>query len=513
MGPWPELIKIALLGTERQTESIHAEGSLGATLARIYPPNLPLPSMDREKALLDATAVLALYHQCGQQPEQVRGETPEPTVPDERPMINSTAVRHLLIMIIEGHHRPALPEWLQALNASGKCLPSLYLPELLEAGRQDKRLIPLIVPVLGNRGHWLARLNEDWAYAASVGASSTEEWEEGSSRSRVRYLEELRLREPDQTRTLIESVWKQEPARQRAAFLDTLEPGLTMADEPFLEGCLEDRSQEVRQHAAQLLACLVESRLSARMRQRVEPLIRFRPATGRAGQRKGTFEVILPEAWDSAWERDGLKEKAPSGKGKKAWWLEQMLFSVPPSYWSRTWDITPETLIHAALSSDWRGLLISAWTAAAVRHQDMEWAEALLQKQPEQGDRLWPVLPPERREAIFSAWLQRVASKADELRPLLVQLPTLEGVWSQAFTLTVAQACHQWMDRHRKNPDYTLSSALHASAWRMAPGAVEDIEAIFGKALLEQSPWQKVLDEVLETLSFRRDMLQAIAAA
>ena len=56
--------------------------------------------------------------------------------------------------------------------ARARCrLPPALLPQALELGRRSLALRPVLMPVLGERGLWLAAQRDDWRYAAGVSAA------------------------------------------------------------------------------------------------------------------------------------------------------------------------------------------------------------------------------------------------------------------------------------------------------------------------------------------------------
>src|SRR5206468_3036992 len=88
---------------------------------------------------------------------------------------------------------------------------------------------------------------------------------------RLALLEAVRSSEPARGRDLLASTWARDPAADRAALVGLLAVSLSDDDEPFLEAALDDRSANVRQIAAELLARLPNSRRSARMAARLRP--------------------------------------------------------------------------------------------------------------------------------------------------------------------------------------------------------------------------------------------------
>lgn len=276
---WQALVARALVGAEQQAGGLPDPGGrLGALMAA-------LDRADAEGALLGAAAAVALQRRAGHLPAPGPARPVAPCPPDEAALCPPRAAEHLGAML-SGLHRAALPEWLGALAASGRLAPPAHLPALLALGRGQAELRPLILPLLGRRGRWLAALNPEWDYAATEamgeaagpGGLAPEallaRWETGSRLARHTLLQQLRAGDPAAALALVESSWHAERADERAAMLEALGAGLSMADEPFLEAALDDRSAGVRAAAADLLARLPASRLAARMAARAAPLLR-----------------------------------------------------------------------------------------------------------------------------------------------------------------------------------------------------------------------------------------------
>lgn len=509
--PWPDLSRIALLGTDRQGEPPRAGGALEPVFARIYGGD----AADRERALLDALAVTALYRRCGNQPMKATAPAAELCAPETRPAVGARAGRHLAVILDGDAFAALLGEWLAVVDAAGKRVPARLVPAVLDAGIKKKDLREAIARAAGERGAWLARFNKDWAYTAQAERIGEDQlmrtWEEGDIEARVRVLREWRTRDAARARTLIEQVWKDEPAKHRALFVDTLHVGLDPADEPFLEAALDDKSKDVRQAAAALLSLLPDSAFARRLRERVDAALTFSEKKGLLGKlsgKAGTLEVELADDWPKAWERDGMSEKPPPGKGKKAWWLEQMLGFVAPSHFCAKWNQTPSTLLAAAEDSEWAKALLAGWHAATLRHREAQWAEAFIARDATGDVGLWGVLAPARREAVYEERLKQCPN--DKLAELIAQLPQLDYPWSAPFSLRVVRAWRRLVDHQPAHASYGIYGALRVSALLIAPSAVDELEKQLHKHLDADAGWSKILNEVLALARFRRDMLQAI---
>ncbi|NTV65276.1 MAG: hypothetical protein HGA65_17335, partial [Oscillochloris sp.] len=310
---WADLVATALLGTDRRTPALPAVGgALGALLGQID------VSADPPGALLGAAAAVALYGRAGWLPPRSLAQPFPPAPPDDLPTCGTTAGQYLSQMLA-GKHRAALPEWLAALATTGRAVPPTILQLLLDHGHANKELRPQIVAVIGARGRWLAGLNANWDYAVlGEGETPREElialWETGTRAVRLAVLIRLRAADSNAARAALAATWASEKVDERAAFLETFASGLSMADEPFLEQVLDDRSERVRKAAAGLLAILPESRLSQRMLARLSPLLRWTPGVGPqlpgGGKiKKPALEVLLPEEYEPTMQRDGIVRK------------------------------------------------------------------------------------------------------------------------------------------------------------------------------------------------------------
>jgi Family of unknown function (DUF5691) len=257
---WETVVAVALLGTDRQkTLPAMTEGSIKTLLDQV-------DAGDAEGWVLSAAGTLAAYQQAGQKSEQRAERLTEPAEV-ETPALEDATYLPFLQMIFTQGFQPALPEFLSLLQQSGQCIPPEFLPQLLDWGHFHTEVRSPLKSVIGPRGEWLARLNPKWRYAqATPHAPNPEEWKdiwETSDRTvRINLLREWRSQNSSTARELVESTWKQDTAKDRAAFLECFSVGLTLADEAFLEVGLGDRSKEVRAVAVDLFYRQPETRFS-----------------------------------------------------------------------------------------------------------------------------------------------------------------------------------------------------------------------------------------------------------
>ncbi|MHA7682845.1 DUF5691 domain-containing protein [Cupriavidus sp. PET2-C1] len=435
-------IRTALVGTANSPGEARPVAEIDALL----------PEGTREQRLLWQAGSMAVYGQAGRLPASV-------CFPDPAPEDATPATPHALTPIIAAAiagELGGLPEWLAPRIAqAGRRLPAGLVPGVFATAQT----LAAWLPVIGARGHWLGAQNPEWRAmlasrlpAAIDDSALLREWEEGDTAARRRALGMMRERDPAMARDLLIAALPGEKAEQRRAFVDALAATLTRDDEPFLESLLDDRSQVVRQSAATLLARLPDSSFMLRMAARADACVRWEAATAPAGtmaklasflgqRAQPRLTVDAPAELPKDWERDGIAATPPSGEGKRAFWLRQLLAVVPPSRWPAAVDEVPDVLIGLMAKHEWAEALLCGSAEAACRYGDTDWALALL---PRAGgeiealaryqDPLWRTLACVARDADLCRELMR--GNAGTALRWLRELP---GPWSSMVVSTIAQ--------------------------------------------------------------------------
>jgi hypothetical protein len=355
----------------RQLHQLFKIGSAraGNALANLGEPLdalLPLDAGAVEARLWLAMGALDLWQRSGFQPAPAADEAIAPA-PAERLRPCPARAEALFAQLLRGAH-PAglLSEWLQLLHQHGAHLPARFLPNMLETAARQPRLRAVVAPVLGERGHWLAQRQAQWAWAAAQSdpAQRALLWETGSLDQRGTALREWRADDPAGARQALMDAWTAEPPEHRAALLPALAVRLGLDDEAWLESALDDRRKEVRAAAQRLLAQLPGSQLSQRMLARLQPLLQLERRLLRASR----LQLALPAECDAAMRRDGTGANAWPGLGEKAGWVVDMLSAVDPGAWSERFERTPRELLALAGDSEFGAALIRGWAQATVRH-------------------------------------------------------------------------------------------------------------------------------------------------
>jgi hypothetical protein len=451
---WPQVLRLALLGTRQSAEVLPAFPTLPATGSR-------------EQHLLLAAGALALLQKAGYVPPAPLAATPAPTPapPDHRPALGPLGTECLHRMLVRAQHLDLLPGYLRQVAATGRRVPEALLVALLQYATRSVEVRGHLAEVLGERGRWLAALNPAWAKlfttagpAAQTDPTDLTTWETGLLPERLAWLRQAFARDADAARALLLATLPTEPAKAQEALLKILAEHPHPDAEATLETLLKSRGQEVRRQAAALLVRLPGAALPDRLWARAAPLITARRKL--LGLGKAELEITLPTAWDKTWLADGIEEKndqylylAGNNKaavGAGAARLANMLALLPVGRWLPHLSLSADELLAAALASEWAVPLLPAWALSALSHEDTELAAAFVRLWLGQSlqlqklkihldiEALAALLPEATRQQLLVPKLVLHLNRAgDEWEPALAaltQAEVLPGPWPWALT-------------------------------------------------------------------------------
>ncbi|WP_437230282.1 DUF5691 domain-containing protein [Planctomicrobium sp. SH661] len=357
-----DLLKAALIGTGRQMPPPCASDDPTDRLL------LQRGQDNPEQHLLLRAGAQAVYELAGTRTRQVPLLDQAPADDGQVP---SPRVAQLLASVLTAQSIPLLPEFLEVLKSHGVSFPPRLLPIALNT--QDPARRENLRTSLGNRARWLAQFNPEWRWIDEDGPRvSTAElrgaFETGSLNERAAAVRALRTFDPSAGRELLEENLSAEKGDSRRRLLEQMRFGLNADDEPFLESLMRDRSSKVREIVCELLNLIPTSQLTQRMSARAATLFHQVETSRGIQEMRCELPVELPEDW----ERDGIPSQPPPGWGQRSWWGRSLLERVPLSFWVDHFQSTPQELITQIQRDDSLEMLLSGWTAAAVRFQQVD---------------------------------------------------------------------------------------------------------------------------------------------
>lgn len=519
MTGWSELLATALVGTARRAHHAAAGRAAGAQAAGDH--------ADPATALLDEAAAHSVYRRAGARPVTGLPE-PDPAPPETMPLVGAAAAARITDLVDNGGYlgdvgAALVREWLTTAAARGRRVPPEAIPGLLDAGRREPSLAPLIASVGGTRAGWLAVQNAEWAYLArsnrltdAAAVPDVNTWYEGAVEQRADFLAAARRADPPAARQLLAEDWPSLLADERARLLGSLATGLGPEDEDFLEHALDDRRKEVRTVAADLLLRLPDSAYTRRLVAEARVSLRLRD---------GVLIVDPPTELPDDLRRVGVSAKPPGRMGERAWWFEELVARVPLAAW--TTDrygppraASPSDFLALSIADGWAPAVLESLARAATSQRDSAWASALL-------DAVEPQLPtlPSARHWLI-ARLHETLAPEDAVRRAIAAMRDPEARLGRLIEQLVAACPVPWPDalaravlsgleahaRHRRMP-YLLDSVFRLAELRMPPHFAEEVDRMTGRFRAAMPGHGRVYNfEMLAmTLHLRHEMIQELA--
>lgn len=478
-------LKRALVGVDSKTPVV-AEGDVGALLEQVT-------ASDAEPALAFARAagVLAACRRTAVMLSSDSIPLPEPAAEDsaalgqDHPWFDA-----LTSAFVEGPVRLQFEACLR-LATMRAALPHRLLCYALKAGERSTPLREALRSAIGQRGRWLAQFNPDWRFAAEgardgAGATDPKLWDEGSLAQRVAYLRALRAQDPAAAHDRLQAQLGELPAKERVELVGVLVTKLSLDDEGLLAPLLKDRSRDVRQVAAQLLARLPESAHAKRVIGWLAPLL-----AEKRGLLKRSWQLEAPEAADPDWQTAAIETTRPQHDplGERAWWLYQLTRQVPLSWWTSRTGMNAADLLSWAKKTDWRDALYRGWREL-VTADERDWVEALLGSGIKLVERdasaLLALLPVADREKYWPRTLAEIY-KSGTLATIAASC-VLGETLSVGFSRPLIESLHESFSSDAMRNDYGLRAhALELAAivhpdslknWRPLPRRDDETPAL-----------------------------------
>lgn len=503
---WTPLLATAMVGTERQSSAQpHWPGAIGQSID-----DAMAQAADAPTALLRASGMLAACSLAGLQgvPSPLPASITQ-AEPDTLPALQAWPdgqLPHLITWALqEGpprlHHQICL-----ALAGAGYRLPPRLLPAALDLGRRSVALRPVLAPVLGERGRWLASQREDWRYAVGVSASAPEEtrWTDGSLEQRRAFLAAERATQPEQARQRLAQALAELGAKERADLVGVLADQLSLQDEPLLDGLRTDRSREVRASALELLLRLPEAAHPRRAADRMAPLVRHE----RALLRK-RWVIDAPEAVGADWKADNLDTPRPQHEalGERAWWLYQLVRQVPLGWWTMHTSLSASELIEWARGTDWAQSLLRGWRDVLLAAPQTDWAQAFIDTGAAHQLRtdvaaILALLPRAAREKIWQQRLDKegVTVQLYTLAPQMLAACPPADTLSAPLSAALADILLQRARLGTLRDDYGLRSDLAELGCALHPDVLPAL-----------AQWPRHADETPSFATVVHDVMQVIA--
>ena len=153
---WQDLVKTALIGTDKATPSV-------STLENLE--NMGIKAVDTSEVVLEGAGVLTMLRKGGFPLHDFKKALPEVCKVESAKPVTSKSAHHLKEMLFGKKDKQmgeALIEFIYYAQKNNKILSPELLPALFHLFRGDKKMNGILKAVIGKRGTWLAKQNPDW---------------------------------------------------------------------------------------------------------------------------------------------------------------------------------------------------------------------------------------------------------------------------------------------------------------------------------------------------------------
>lgn len=506
MNAWQELVRQALIG------NISSKKISPLLLEQFQQYGLNLsPNQAPEAILLKAAAIQNKLYSVAQIPPSIPSELGQ-IAPEETLEYCHIQRRYQLQYILKHRYDEMLIELLDLLKDRCQIIPPDLLPELLNYGIKRPLTQALIIACIGNRGHWLAPFSENWAYVQS--STETEEvFFYGKQEERFNFLRKVRLDDPTRALQLLEQVWDSESFNTKASFLKVLQQNLSPSDEAFLNTALEDNRQEVRSQAAILLALIPSSQLVQRMQTLVSQLVIYDAS-------KENIQVALPATCTKRMKTDGIAPRQTFIKdhGPKANQLAQIIAKIPPEWWEKQLNKTPQELFVLAAKTEWKNVFVWGWAMAAKNFQSEAWIVACHQFYLDTFfrhnwsnfsiDFLYQDLPNDLFNTLAGEYLKTDSRPTLSDDHPIVSFLLAEGQsWNETMTKKIIQRIKNTIEQDTYVFHWNIKAVIKRAAFSIPPKLYEVVKEGWPTQSYGWHSWQKEVDTMLSILKVRQEIL------
>lgn len=497
---WEELVKTALLGTERSTLSKQTLQTLAANGIDI--------DEEPAKIILQAAAFYGQQRKVGFVLPTFSGTLPSAIEATNVQICSYKSSRHLAL-ILKGDYDLALPEFIYYLTLHKKQLPPESLPKLLNDYKKQAEFRNKLLPVLGERGRWLIQQNPDWSIF--LPQTNISVWETGKKADRLSLLQYLRQTQAETALELLQPTWQTELVKDKVDFLKTFSVGISKSDEPFLETCTQDKRKSVRTEAIKLLATIEDSALVERMYQRVLACFSFK---------KGHLSIQLPDEVDEEAVKDGINPTLQmySG-GLKASRLGQMMAKIPPQRWELFFKENAHTCLQIFIRSPWSAVILQALVEASLSFPQSDWIKAISTYWVKESDlEIWehpvlkkfiPIIPSEVFNEVIRPYLKYHTGLLDEQSAVSRLLRAGKHSWSDEVTILLIKNFQNWLnatnDYYWNNMQYKQLFLI--GAYQCNPDLYNNLSLDWNFSKRIAQNFQHEVERFLRTLLFRKNMI------
>ncbi|WP_298709429.1 DUF5691 domain-containing protein [Chitinophaga sp.] len=493
---WTDIIQTAQLGTDKRLPAPPAgEPLLLEPVATIH----NNAATDREEKFLQAAALAFNYRQSGILP--ARNTLPAVlSAPEEEDALCSPAAHQALKDILTFESAGLLTLWLRLAAGKKRLARPEVLPALLNTGLHQRPLRPLIEPVIGRRGKWLAQFRKEWQLTAAEPDDET--WEHGTPQQRKPVLLRTALSDPAKALQWLQDTWAKETAASRTDLLKDLPAEMFATGLPWLESLLQDKSRKVKDEAIKILQKIPSSSVLRFYQDLLKPLIRIGTEKTMLGfSSRSTLNIDVPETFSDSIYKLGINKintSANKNNITEAFMVVyQVMQYIPPEWWEAQFNATPEQLFDLFSASKTAEPFLPAIGLAVGKYRNEAWAPLFTKDETQYYADILPILPRKQRDAYLIGNFPH--SGVQIIRYLTEEQ---EEEWSPEVARVVL--------KHAANNHYNYNRGFYNKFAHLLPLQIAgELEKFSPDDEYSKKGWSDLSGHILQLLSIKGQALQS----
>lgn len=391
-----EILKAALLGTDRYVpQPSVALLDIGSGITALQ--------TDKEDRFLKLAIAMLLYEEAGRKPiivTEALSECPEETLPTI-----SEDLEAKIKYSLSAREEVLFHYFLHLANSRGQVFSPQLAPLVLNKALEHKKMAQPMVAACGEVGKWLCLLNDNWQVLMDTDTGENV-WETGSVENRIAYFVRVRTAEPTRALEMLRVIIGKENAANRAVFVELLQDGISLRDEPFLQEMLNDKSTKVKNVALSLLRSLPGSAINGLYTDHLLGSLSVKEERYLLIAKRKVLTIDENVPVNETLLDTGI-EKVSAEKGVKdgIHIIRQLLGFACPAILAHRLNVSEAELLQLLLQHTEAATLRPYLATAATRHHSSVWARMLLDDNVHCGITILDALPAGERIKYYDKFI------------------------------------------------------------------------------------------------------------
>lgn len=495
MEHWNQLVTAAMMGTDKSPVNVAALPAELSEAATLITGN---KIISKEEQFLQLGALLMNFRQSGVAAHPDPGIALE-VAPEETLPYCSKAAMQVLKDVVSEDLNTLIQLWLNKCTEKQQLIHPAFVPTMLEQAVYNKKWQPAVTACCGKRGEWLSRFNNAWKFSANQ--TTDDAWQTGSPEQRKQVLRDQRAADPQAAIAMLQTVWGQEDAGTKQAFLELLDENISEADLPFLESLTAEKSKKVKAEAVRLMLLIPTSNIIRQYEATLKKLVTLQKEKTLLGM-SSKLKLHFAPAANIQKETTELGLETKSGEStysNEEWIYYQLIRAVQPAFWEQYLEQPAEKIVELFQADALGKKMIGPLVLSAVAHKDQRWGEVLFYNVKVVYLEVLPLIPKQQRE-------EYMVKHFNEFSDLIIdQAFQSESQWSFPLAKSI-------LGYIAGNPYQYQKNVLLKQVMLIPDEVVNILDSLSPPEDYRATMWQNTAEYLRRILHYKKGILNAFNA-